>query len=528
MHDRQGLGESGSAGRYDRAGMNRRNFVGFGAVVALRRAVLGQRYDPAPRDPDQTVGFAEADITPELGMERPGNYRKIFHRRFFDPCKVRAVVLGDADARVALVGVDALVIPRHTVLSARMRIRDQCGIEAGAVMIAASHSHSSGPTGMVLPGQYDHADEFVQRLAYDYSSCADAAYLRLVEDRIVSAVCQADAGRVPAVCGFGSGWESEAGLNRRFRMRNGLTYTHPRQGNPDVVGPAGPTDPEVAVIGAWDPHGRLLGCIVNYACHATAGPPGISANWIHWLERVIRGAYGPDAVVVFLAGANGDVTQVDNLSPHLAPTGSEAQRFVGGRVGAEAVKALLAMTAGSYAPLAHASSVLRVPRRIPSATRLAEAWQTVASEPDPSSADWVFAKETVLLDALLRSEPEVDVEVQAIQVGPAVLVSNPAEYFVEYGLRIKRESAFPLTMPVELANGFVGYVPTEEAFGPHGGGYETRLTSYSNLEILAGNRIADASVALVRGMTPGEIPLPPAHRPFQGPWSYGDLPAQLE
>ena len=103
-----------------------------------------------------------------------------------------------------------------------------------------------------------------------------------------------------------------------------------------------------------------------------------------------------------------------------------------------------------------------------------------------------------------------------------------SEYFVEYGLRIKSESAFPFTFPVELANGSVGYVPTEEAFGPHGGGYETRLTSYSNLEITAGTKIADASIELTRRLTPGRIPEPPAHEPFQGPWSYGDVPPQVE
>jgi hypothetical protein len=122
----------------------------------------------------------------------------------------------------------------------------------------------------------------------------------------------------------------------------------------------------------------------------------------------------------------------------------------------------------------------------------------------------------------------VEVEVQAIQVGPMVFVSNPAEYFVQYQLDIKAGSKFPFTFVVELANGITGYVPTEEALGPNGGGYETRLTSYSNLEVSAGRQFANTGIELANQMIPGKVPLPPPPPPFKAPWAYGNLPPELK
>lgn len=499
-------------------------------AAALAAAFLASFASACAAEPSVKAGFADRDVTPDIGMEQPGGYGKAFHRTLHDPCKVRAAVFDDGARAVAIVGVDALLVRASLVRACRAAIHQRCGIDEAAIMIAASHSHSSGPTGMILPGEYDHADEFVRKLAYEQSSTADPEYLARLERAIVEAVCAAYEGRVEAKCGFGAGTANGVAFNRRFRMRNGLTYTHPRQGNPDIVEVAGPTDPQVGVIGAWSSDGKLIGCVVNFACHATTNPGGISANYIYYLERAVRGVFGEKVVVVFTAGAAGDVTQVDNLSPYELPSGEESARVVGSRVGAEAVKVLLSLPRGTDVPLAARAEILEIPRRVPAKERIARAIELVRSPPPNADATEVtFAKEIVLLDARLQKEPAADVEVQAIQVGPAVFVGNPAEYFCEYGLRIKRESRFPLTFPVSLANDCVGYVPTEEAFGPRGGGYETRLTSYSNLTPSAGRQIADASIRLTGQLTPGPLPEPVPHEAFSGgSWSYGAVPPELD
>ena len=510
--------------------MNRRQFLkrtAVGSQVPIW-ATTGLSLQAATAEPQLKVGFAERDITPDIGMEQPGGYAKAYHRGFHDACKIRAAVFDDGRTRVALVGVDALMVPRALVLSVRREVQQQCGIVPSAVLIGASHSHSSGPTGMIQPGEYDFATPLVKKLAYENSSCADAGYLERVHTEIITAVCHANSFRVDARCGFGSGKEDKVAYNRRFRMKNGLTYTHPGQGNPDVVGYAGPTDPEVGVIGSWDTSGRLLGCVVNYACHATTNPRGISANWICYLEKTIRGAMGSDVIVVFLQGASGDVTQVDNLTPYRQPDGGDWARFVGGRIGAEAIKVLLTTCPGVFSPLDAASTVLQVKRRVPDPERVQQCVDIVQRNPqDVGATRWTFAKEIVLLNALLAKCPVADVEVQAIQVGPAIFLSNPAELFCQFGLDLKAGSPFKFTYPVELANGSVGYVPTDDALGPHGGGYETRLTSYSNLEPTAGRQMVEAGLKLAGRMKPGKVPEPPKAPPFEQPWSYGNVPPEL-
>lgn len=482
-----------------------------------------------PAVPVFKAGFAERDISPQVGMREAHAVARHVFKTFVDPCKVRAAVFDDGISQVALVSLDALMIPREVVLRARAGIARGTGLAPGSVMIAATHSHSSGPVGIVMPSQFDRAPRDVQRLAYEESSLADPAYLATLEREIVEAVSLAHRRLAPVSLGVGFGEEHKVAFNRRQRMKQGKTWSHAGAMNPDIAGYAGPVDPQVGVVGAWDRDGKLVGVIVNFACHATTNPGGISANWPGAMERTIQGALRTNAPVLFLAGPSGDVTQVNNLSPYERPTPAQWLEQVGGRIGAEAVKVLLTIPRTGTATIASRQKSWRIARRVPAPERVSRAREIVAAG-KPSSGvltEWTFSRETLLLDYILTIEPEVDVEVQAIQIGPAVFLSNPAEYFVEFGLEQKRRSAFPFTFPVSLANGCVGYVPTEKAFGPAGGGYETRLTFYSNLEITAGRQFADAGLALAAELRPDAAPDHPRLAAPGTPWPHGKIEPQI-
>jgi len=476
------------------------------------------------------AGFFETDITPPVGMEKPGGYGKAYCAVRHDPCKVRAGVWDDGQCKVALVGVDTCVIAADTVSKAREVIERYSDIDGANVMVGASHTHSGGPLFGLCDDDVADAPELVRDLVVNHSTTRDPLYEEWAIRQIATAVIEADRRREPVTLSVGTGKEAAAVFNRRLRMKDGRSCSHPGKGNPDIVDYAGPIDPDVGVLSAWRPDGALLGCVVNYACHGTTSPGGISADWIYYLESTITAAMGGQPVTVFLNGACGDITQVNNLCQTERESGEKYARMVGGRVGAEAVKVMLLAEKSDLGPVAAKTRVLPIPRRPPSPESVARSREIVQAATPTSrpETDWTFAKERIVLDYMIQTEPVVPVEVQAIQVGPAVFLSNPAEYFCSMGLEIKERSQFPFTYVVELANGGVGYVPNSEAFKKTGGGYETLLSSYSNLVTDAGRQIVEASVALANELTPGEVAERPTVPPVTTVWGYGSRGPELE
>lgn len=477
------------------------------------------------------AGFYETDITPPVGAERAGAYSKLYIQSVLTPLKVRAGVFDNGQKKAVFAGVDVCMIDAAACDAACDIVNRICGIPRKNIMIGASHTHSggavcalscfSGNKGDVPPDIYD--------LAANESTQPDPDFRRLVIRQLASAIIMADKNAEEALINFGSGSESRYVFNRRFYMKNGTTCTHPGARNPEIKCPAGPIDPEVGVLGAWRKDGTLLGCVVNYACHGTfISGSNASADWIHYMQNTVKKIMGKGSVAVFLNGACGDITQVNNLS-YERYSGYEAARKMGTRVGAEAVKVLYDTEPREYSTIETQWKILKIARRRLSKENLRRSQETIKPDTDHSDAEWTFAKEKIIYDYAYSQSPEAEIRCQAIQVGNALFLSNPSEYFCQFGLDIKKASHMLYTFVVSLANDCVGYVPTPESFEASGGGYETILSSYSNLEPTAGVKIADACIEFSRHAKEEILPDPYADcEPVTEAWPYGTFRPEVE
>jgi hypothetical protein len=429
-------------------------------------------------DGELKAGFGTADITPDVGASIPGGFRPNPSKGVRDPLYAVACVITDGTTPVALVGVDELFIGKNTVKQARDRIEKNTKIPGANVLVAASHTHSGGPILSCLGNE------------------SDPAYEEKVGNGIAKAVEDAWAALQPCEVGVGLGKEDSISFNRRFLMKDGREITHP--GKPgtkyhdQIVRVAGPIDPDVGVLAVRtlapkNAAPAVLGVVVNFACHCTVvGGNQFSADYVGYLRRSLKAVYGEQAQVVFLNGACGDLTQVDNQST-AREFGPEHAGMMGSKLAAESVRTINRMA--WMKTLSNSAATETVPVKI-------------RPEPDPvaekpafglgSGPDDVYDAERKKVAEERAKTPEVPCEVQGLRIGPLGIATNGAEYFVEYGLRIKQASPHKFTWFVELANEYIGYVPTAQAFV--GGGYEPRTARSSKLAPDGGQRLVEGAV----------------------------------
>ncbi len=235
--------------------------------------------------------------------------------------------------------------------------------------------------------------------------------------------------------------------------------------------------------------------VVQFGCHGTVvGGDLFSPDYCGYLRKHLKTRYGEQTPVVFLLGPCGDITQVDNQSTS-RNFGVDHADMMGRLLAGETIRTINRMSWLKEAPVAVATETARC---------------AIRPDPDPevekppyglgSAWDEQFAKGRAQVAEERKKNPVLDCEVQGVRIGPLGIVTNGAEYFSEFGLRIKACSPLKPTWVIELANEYIGYVPTAQAFC--GGGYETRTARSSKLAVDAGQRILEASLRALGNVAP--------------------------
>lgn len=454
------------------------------------------------------AGFYETDITPPLGSERPGDFRKILIRNISDSLKIRAVVLTDGISKVAMVGLDNIGCGEG------FRKKVEAMLPEFSLIISASHTHYGGNLRDKVEG-IESASEEMQKIVLIDAIAHDPDYYAFCLKQFVTAVEMAASHLTEAEFSFGRRRVENLIFNRRIRMKDGTVQTHPGKGNPDALDYAGPVDDELGVVGVWAKGtDKLLGCILNFSCHACISLEGATADFPGFAVDTVKRVYGPETGVVYINGASGDVTQIDNLSLK-QDKGRAIAVKLGRTVGARAVEILATADHGEVNTLRYLTSNLILTRNLPSQEYLKEAWDIVHKDPDSPAA--LFAKSKIRYEFTYRNDPHPIEKLCVLQLGPLVIGSSSGEMFAQYGLDFKAASPFPYTWYSQIASNQMGYIPTPDCFGKTGGGYET---STSNFPPETGPQVLATLNDLVSQLTPEEEPQPQLVKPQSKTWAY--------
>ncbi|HMO66683.1 MAG TPA: hypothetical protein PKE47_15925, partial [Verrucomicrobiota bacterium] len=293
-------------------------------------------------------------------------------------------------------------------------------------------------------------------------------------------------------------------FNRRFYLRDGSVGWNPGKLNPDIVLPAGVTDPEVGLVLVEPPHApaRLapaLAAFVNFALHPdTVGGTAVSADYPGALARRLADYHGPQCVTLFANGACGNLNHLDVSWTRDQKGRAEAER-IGTILAASVFRAQKALRPVAPAPLRVKSARVELPLAPVTADEIEAARLAVRTANDRSRDGFMkLVKAVQVLDIAAREGRPLEVEVQVIALGDELAwVSLPGEAFVELGLAIKKNSPFRQTMIVELANGSIGYIPDRRAYAE--GNYEpvsARCAPGS------GEQLVEAAVRLLNELRP--------------------------
>ena len=426
------------------------------------------------------VGFSTVNANPNLGHEIAGYYVKRYAKGFLDDIEVSTLLLQKDGTNIAMISVDVCGINEDFGLDVSNMIEEKTGISKDNVYLTATHSHTA-PV-ITYNDRYPKTQELLD-------------YIAFLKQRIVDSVVLALADVKDAKMGYIYGYAPErVAYIRRYKMKDGSTFTCPPIDDPNIDHPIGTLDQRVNVI-RFDRVGGPTVVAVNYGLHAdTINGELVSADFPGVMRKTIEKAL--DGVkCIFFNGAEGDVG-----STNVHPTKGDMNdteisfdnemkspgmaRFVGRALAGTILQVYDKVHYVDVDEIKIVSKYIDIPSNMPTPEEmpLAKLYTQLHNEGRDDEIPYkAMQLTTAVADAMrkvrLENGPEYfKIRLTAVKLGTVAYLGIPGEPFTDIGVEIKKAEGWNLIMPTALTNGNIGYFPMKSAYDE--GGYEAKTSSF--------------------------------------------------
>ena len=372
---------------------------------------------------DFSVGFSKRDISPDHPVKMAG-YGSAFlleswcrwSTGIHDPIWARAAAFedGDGDAVIMIV-MDNVGTITNEIVKIQTGISKKLDIPEKSIVVAATHNHHGPDTiglwGLIIPPQTGRDD----------------VYLEWMVQQAIDTGIGAFEARVPAVLEYAVGEDS------RFHQ------------NKIILDPNRKLDSTVTVLAAYDENDKLLGSVMNWACHPT-----------------------------FMGADNTEISS-DFAGPYYEAMESElggTHLFVNGAIGASIQPDYGLLEAPTWDYVTEAGQ------------GLAETTQTLITQgiPVDDSDIWLVETREVyalvqnllfylasLVDLIPREVPPVGeygtTYMSTFAIGPVTFGTMPGEYVPDYSFEIRDIMGGQAQVIIGLGMDWIGYAITPQQYG---------------------------------------------------------------
>jgi hypothetical protein len=469
------------------------------------------------------VGWASQSITPDRPVLLRGQLYERISQYVRDPLTATALALETVDEKgktcdySIMVSCDLALISKSLIQDIRERVEGKIqNFDVKKVFAFATHTH----TGPMFEKGEDNKKQEVAR--YDESGkdvispteCQD-----FLADKISETIVEAWNNRAPG--GVNRAMEhATVGFCRMAMYRDGSARMYGDTNTADFQGLLSPSDPAVEMLFFKNSENKVTGVVVNVSCpsQVVEHMSFVSADFWSEARKEIRKNLGQDVFVLPITGAAGDQSPRDltrlrrdsspdtdaALNTYLNVTDPNEAGWemyderglfiIGERIGTAVTKAYnrIKDEVPKRAILKHEVRELKLPMRRVTLEEYREQKKICEGilkkhNMDFDTENWYVklpasAKEEIYISyavvARFRLQQEKDffnTEIHALRIGDSVLLTNPFELYIEYGMRMRARCTAKQVLLAQLACDSLGYLPTEEAVKR--GGYSAIVAS---------------------------------------------------